>query len=146
MSYNQHLPQIQDGSTELGFVDSDYPLDACGTDFEASSTVTSSPQDVVDQWLHMGPVMRDSTSLDSFMDENIFDMAAGFMPQVNSDFPGIDFADIGLSAPIIGMDSHPDNIGPSSCPFSIPDLPSVSCEIHQAHASLSGSPEAQSAL
>ncbi|KAF4963286.1 hypothetical protein FSARC_8688 [Fusarium sarcochroum] len=136
MNHDQHLPQIQDESTNLGFVDSDNPLDVPASDLEALPAVTFY-QDV-DQLLHLEPLTQDAVSLGSFMDQaGMLDMATGSVPQAVDNFTGFDF-----SASMIGMDSHLDNVDPtlfdpSTSPYSLPDLPSASYEMHPGHASLS---------
>ncbi|SPJ72525.1 uncharacterized protein FTOL_02254 [Fusarium torulosum] len=143
MSDGQAFPQIQDESTKLTFVDSDYLLNASGADFGASFAVTS-PHDV-DQLLYLNSFTHDAASLGSLADqEGMFDMVE------DGSFPIDDFD---FSAPIIGMGPHPIDIQSTEFEFdlslpSLPilDLPEPSHEMYPGYASLSGSPSTTATL
>lgn len=143
MSDHQSQPQIQDESTEQSFVDSDYsfndPSLVPGADFGgfALSPVTS--QEDVDQWLYVSSWSRDAASLGSMNQDGVSES----VPQSLDEFS--------FSAPMIGMDLHPNNIDsiqfafPSS-PVSFLDLLDAPYEMLQGQASLSGPSDTAAAL
>ncbi|KAJ4024242.1 hypothetical protein NW752_002809 [Fusarium irregulare] len=139
MSDHQSQPQIQDESTEQSFVDSDYSFNVSGADFGgfALSPVTS--QEDVDQWLHVSSWSEDAASLGSINQDGVFES----VPQSLDEF---DF-----SAPMIGMDSHLNNIDSTpfdfaSSPASFLDLLAVPYEMPQGQASLAGPSDTAAAL
>ncbi|KAH7192178.1 uncharacterized protein B0J16DRAFT_55315 [Fusarium flagelliforme] len=139
MSDHQSQPQIQDESTEQSFVDSDYSFNVPGADFGgfALSPVTS--QEDVDQWLHVSSWFRDAASLGSMNQDGVLES----VPQSLDEFS--------FSAPMIGMDLHPNNIDSTqfafpSSPVSFLDLLDTPYEMLQGQASLSGPSDTAAAL
>jgi hypothetical protein len=143
MSDHQSQPQIQDESTEQSFVDSDYsfndPSLVPGADFGgfALSPVTS--QEDVDQWPHVSSWSRDAASLGSMNQDGVFES----VPQSLDVFS--------FSAPMIGMDSHPNDIDSvqvafPSAPGSFFDLLDAPYEMLQGQASLAGPSDTAAAL
>lgn len=139
MSDHQSQPQIQDESTEQSFVDSDYAFNVPGADFGrfALSPVTS--QEDVDQWLHVSSWSRDAASLGSMNQDGVFESEPQSLDEFN------------FSAPMIGMDSHLNDIDStqfvfSSSPVSFLDLLDAPYEMLQGQASLAGPSDAVAAL
>lgn len=143
MSDHQSQPQIQDESTEQSFVDSDYsfndPSLVPGADFGgfALSPVTS--QEDVDQWPHVSSWSGDAASLGSMNQDGVFES----VPQSLDEFS--------FSVPMIGMDTHPNDI--DSAQFAFPssqvpflDLLAAPYEMPQGHASLAGPSDTAAAL
>ncbi|RFN49512.1 hypothetical protein FIE12Z_6208 [Fusarium flagelliforme] len=139
MSDHLSQPQIQDESTEQSFVDSDYSFNVPGADFGgfALSPVTS--QEDVDQWLHVSSWSRDAASLGSMNQDGVFESVPQSLDEFN------------FSAPIIGVDSHLNDIDspqfafPSS-PVSFLDLLAAPYEMPQGHASPAGPLDTAAAL
>ncbi|KAH7246244.1 hypothetical protein BKA59DRAFT_191968 [Fusarium tricinctum] len=141
MSDSQALPQIQDESTELTFVDSDYLLNASGPEFGALFAVTSAHD--VDPWLRLNSLTYDAASLDSLADqEGMFDMAAD-EPSPTNDF---DFAIIGMDPHLNNTESTEFELDPSLPSLSVHDLPEPSNEMYPGYVSLSGSPSTTDTL
>ncbi|KAL6914017.1 hypothetical protein FSST1_011777 [Fusarium sambucinum] len=145
MSDYQSVPQTQDGSTEQSFVGSDYAFDVPGADFGGFSLPLVTSHQNVDQWLHVSSWSQDAASLGSMNQEGMFGTNAGSAPLSCDSFSEID-----LSSPMIGIDSHLNDIGSaqfafSSPPVPFPDLPTVSDDVSNV-ASPTGSPVTAAAL
>ncbi|CAG7565496.1 unnamed protein product [Fusarium equiseti] len=139
MSDHQSQPQIQDESTEQSFVDSDYSFNVPGADFGgfALSPVTS--QEDVDQWLHVSSWSEDAASLGSMNQDGVFES----VPQSLDEFS--------LSVPMIGMDTHPNDVDSAqfafpSPPVSFLDLFADPYEMLQGQTSLAGPSDTAAAL
>jgi hypothetical protein len=145
MSVHQPVPQTQDGSTEQSFVDSDYLSNVPGVDFGDFLLPLVTSHQNVGQWLHVSSWSEDAASLGSIGQEGVFGASAGSALQSRDSFSEIDF-----STPMIGMDSHLNDIDStqfafSSSPIPFLDLPIASDDIYKM-ASLTGSPSTAAAL
>ncbi|KAL4722755.1 hypothetical protein ACLX1H_009993 [Fusarium chlamydosporum] len=126
---------MQDESTELSFVDSDYSFNVSGADLGGfSQPPVTSCQDV-DQWLHVSSRSQDAASLGLVNQEGVFDATVDSMPQSFDYFTDFDF-----SAPIIGMDSHPNDIDSSIFTFSSSPVPFLDLPIASDDMSKMASP------
>ncbi|KAG5761638.1 hypothetical protein H9Q72_010249 [Fusarium xylarioides] len=90
MNNIEYFPRIEDESTEVDFVDSDYPLDLSPAQFPDPSILV--PSSDANQWFNPEHSTLENAPLSSMDDPDMSGLGIDSMPQAANDLSSVDFS------------------------------------------------------